>query len=159
MLSAIMENCMDKGEDVVGEERSTIHRCSHHRLAEVVDSMAAIEEFVFNKKKLTMKEMLKAIKANWEEPYKRYHAMVKTSKEKFGTDSQMAAANANWLIQFIHDRFEERENYRGGRYTVGYWTMTNHAGFGALTEALPSGRKEYEPFASGITPVSGSAPV
>ena len=160
MLSAIMENCMDKGEDVVrGGALYNSSGVAIIGLAEVVDSMAAIEEFVFNKKKLTMKEMLEAIKANWEEPYKRYHAMVKTSKEKFGTDSQMAAANANWLIQFIHDRFEERENYRGGRYTVGYWTMTNHAGFGALTEALPSGRKEYEPFASGITPVSGSAPV
>lgn len=33
--------------------------------------------------------------------------------------------------------------------------MTNHAGFGRLTEALPNGRKAHENFTSGITPVSG----
>jgi formate C-acetyltransferase len=33
--------------------------------------------------------------------------------------------------------------------------MTNHAGYGRLTKALPSGRKDYENFTSGITPVSG----
>ncbi|MHC4629049.1 MAG: glycine radical domain-containing protein [Planctomycetota bacterium] len=36
--------------------------------------------------------------------------------------------------------------------------MTNHAGYGRLTRALPSGRKDYENFTSGITPVSGVTP-
>jgi formate C-acetyltransferase len=36
--------------------------------------------------------------------------------------------------------------------------MTNHAGFGRLTKALPNGRKARENFASGITPVSGVTP-
>ena len=54
--------------------------------------------------------------------------------------------------------FQGRPHYRGGRYTVGYWTMTMHAGYGRITGALPSGRKAEESLASGITPVSGSAP-
>jgi formate C-acetyltransferase len=36
--------------------------------------------------------------------------------------------------------------------------MTNHAGFGRLTKALPNGRKAYENFTSGITPVSKVTP-
>ena len=36
--------------------------------------------------------------------------------------------------------------------------MTNHAGFGKLMPALPSGRKACENFTSGITPVSGVTP-
>jgi len=36
--------------------------------------------------------------------------------------------------------------------------MTNHAGFGRLMKALPSGRKDYMNFASGITPVSKVTP-
>ena len=35
--------------------------------------------------------------------------------------------------------------------------MTNHAGQGKLTGALPNGRKAYQLFASGITPVSQAA--
>lgn len=53
---------------------------------------------------------------------------------------------------------EIKENYRGGRYRVGYWTMTIHAGFGKIMPAIPSGRKAHENFSSGITPVSGVTP-
>ena len=102
--------------------------------------------------------MIDAINKNWE-GHEKLHAMVKTSNEKFGTDSEMAKKNADWLIGFLHDTFHNKTNYRGGKYTVGYWTMTNHAGFGVLTGALPNGRMKGEPFASGITPVSGSAPI
>ena len=71
----------------------------------------------------------------------------------------MARGNADWLMGFMHHNLQGKTGtYRGGRYTVGYWTMTIHAGFGRITEALPSGRKNGESFASGITPVSGSAP-
>ena len=50
------------------------------------------------------------------------------------------------------------KNYRGGKYRVGYWTMTSHAAFGRMMKALPNGRKEEENFASGITPVSKVTP-
>lgn len=139
-----------------------------HRLCEVNintgatpcfhNDASAIEEFVFNKKAVSFSEMIDAINKNWE-GHEKLHAMVKTSNEKFGTDSEMAKKNADWLIGFLHDTFHNKTNYRGGKYTVGYWTMTNHAGFGVLTGALPNGRMKGEPFASGITPVSGSAPI
>ncbi len=127
-------------------------------IAEVVDSMTAIEEFVFKKKVVSFSKLLDAINKNWE-GYKKLRTMVKTSTEKFGTESEMAKANADWLIAFLHNTFQSKENYRGGKYTVGYWTMTNHAGFGVLSGALPSGRERGEPFPSGITPISGSAPI
>jgi len=50
------------------------------------------------------------------------------------------------------------EHYRGGSYRVGYWTMTNHAGFGRLMGATPNGRKAGKNFASGLTPVSKITP-
>lgn len=160
MLSALMEGCLEKGKDVIsGGATYNSSGAAMIGLADVVDSVTAIQEFIFDKKKFTMAEMISAINADWSGPYKKLQAMVKASPEKFGTDSRMAKANADWLIGFLHDTFQGKENYRGGKYTVGYWTMTNHAGFGALTGALPSGRMKNEPFASGITPVSGSAPV
>lgn len=129
-------------------------------VAEVVDSMTTIEEFVFKQEMVTFPDIISAINNNWEgNENEKLHARVRTSTEKFGTDSAMAKANADWLIEFLHKTFQGKENYRGGRYTVGYWTMTNHAGFGVLSGALPSGRKKGEPFPSGITPVSGSAPI
>ncbi len=120
--------------------------------------MTAIQEFVFDKGAISAGDMIAAIQANWEGPYNKFQARVKHSPEKFGRDSEVARENADWLLRFIHDNFEGRQNYRSGRYNVGYWSMTIHAGFGMITGALPSGRKQGENFASGITPVSGSAP-
>jgi formate C-acetyltransferase len=54
--------------------------------------------------------------------------------------------------------FGRKVNYRGGHYRVGYWTMTNHAGFGRLSRATPNGRRDGENFTSGMTPVSGVTP-
>jgi formate C-acetyltransferase len=129
-------------------------------LAEVVDSLTAIEEFVFGIGPSTVpfEEMIEAINQNWE-GHEILQAKVATSPNKFGTDSRLAQKNTDWLMDFLHEKFQGRTNYRNGKYTVGYWTMTTHAGFGALTGALPSGRKKGKPFPSGITPVSGAAPV
>jgi len=159
MLSALMEGCLKKGKDVIqGGALYNSSGAAMIGIAEVVDSITTIEEFVFKKESCSFSKMIEAINKNWE-GHKRLHVMVNTSTEKFGTDSKMAKKNADWLIKFLHNTFQSKTNYRGGKYTVGYWTMTNHAGFGVLTGALPSGRMKSEPFASGITPVSGSAPI
>jgi pyruvate-formate lyase len=55
----------------------------------------------------------------------------------------------------IDEVFQQYRTHRGGRYLAGYWSMTNHAGFGMLTMATPNGRKSGEAFAGGITPCPG----
>jgi formate C-acetyltransferase len=160
MLSALMEGCLKNGKDVIqGGAKYNSSGAGMIGLAEVVDSLTAIEEFVFGTGPDTVSfpEMIQAINHNWE-GYDNLYERVKNSPDKFGTDGPRAKKNAKWLIKFLHDYFQSKGNYRGGKYTVGYWTMTMHAGFGALSLALPSGRKDKESFPSGITPVSGAAP-
>jgi formate C-acetyltransferase len=77
---------------------------------------------------------------------------------KYGNEDQTADENVTDILELLDKAFGEKMNYRGGHYRVGYWTMTNHAGFGRLMGALPNGRKAYENFTSGITPVSGVTP-
>ncbi|MCP4662390.1 MAG: formate acetyltransferase, partial [bacterium] len=59
------------------------------------------------------------------------------------------------LTKMIQDVFYKYRTHRGGRYLPGYWSMTNHAGFGMLTQATPNGRRTGRAFASGITPCPG----
>jgi pyruvate formate-lyase/glycerol dehydratase family glycyl radical enzyme len=167
MLSALMEGCLENGKDVIfGGAKYNSSGATIIGLSEVVDSVTAIQEFVYKNPGETInaaaaESMIDAINANWK-GFANLQALVKNSEEKFGRDdpvkSKMAKDNAVWLMGLIHDNFRPRENYRGGRYNAGYWTMTYHAGFGKITGALPSGRNDRESFASGITPVSGSAP-
>ncbi len=59
------------------------------------------------------------------------------------------------LTRMLQEVFGKYRTHRGGRYLPGYWSMTNHAGFGLLSKATPNGRRDGEPFASGITPCPG----
>lgn len=161
MLSALMEGCMENGQDVIwGGATYNFSGATIIGLADVVDSLTAIQEFGFPNKGSAMAEMIAAIESDWGKDYQNLHAKVKNSPHKYGKGSPLAEDTAKWLMEFLHNTFQSKEHYReGGKYTVGYWTMTNHAGFGMLMGALPSGRKKGESFASGITPMSGSAPV
>ncbi len=70
-------------------------------------------------------------------------------------DNSIAIHYTHLLTEMLQDTFYKYRTHRGGRYLTGYWSMTNHAGFGMLTDATPNGRKKSEPFASGITPCAG----
>lgn len=75
---------------------------------------------------------------------------------KTGTyDNALAVKYTHLLTEMIQRVFYKYRTHRGGRYLTGYWSMTNHAGFGLLTLATPNGRQERQPFAGGITPCPG----
>jgi len=67
-------------------------------------------------------------------------------------DNSLAVKYTHLITEMIQEVFYKYRTHRGGRYLAGYWSMTNHAGFGMLTKATPNGRKSRLPFASGITP-------
>ncbi len=70
-------------------------------------------------------------------------------------NNAMAVKYTHLLTKMIQDIFYKYRTHRGGRYLTGYWSMTNHAGFGMLSKATPNGRPDNNSFASGITPCPG----
>ncbi|MES9906832.1 MAG: pyruvate formate lyase family protein [Sedimenticola sp.] len=82
----------------------------------------------------------------------KYGAGIKTK----GTyDNTLAIKYTQLLTKLIQETFYKYRTHRGGRYLTGYWSMTNHAGFGMLSKATPNGRQNGSPFAGGITPCPG----
>jgi formate C-acetyltransferase len=160
ILSALFEGPMEKGKDVVaGGAVINSSGAAIIGLADVADSLSAIQKHVFEQKTVSMAELLSAIDNDFAGHEALQKLLANPDKTpKYGNDDRLADANVLWLVELLNRLFGAIENYRGGRYRVGYWTMTNHAGFGRLTKALPNGRKAHENFASGITPVSGVTP-
>jgi formate C-acetyltransferase len=166
-LSAFFEGPMKKGKDLVeGGAKINSSGATIIGLADVADSLSAIQRVVFGEgaadgeKRVSFVDLIGALERNFEGK-KEYVALRKRLTEKspkYGNEEAVADANARWLVQLLDKAFAKEENYRGGHYRVGYWTMTNHAGFGRLMGAMPNGRKAGENFTSGITPVSGVTP-
>ncbi len=59
---------------------------------------------------------------------------------------------ANRVASWAHKYYNSLAHYRGGKYTTGFWSMSQHVVFGTLTGALPSGRQAGRPFTPGLTP-------
>ena len=159
ILSALFEGPMEKGKDLI-QGGATINSSGATiiGLADVADSLSAIQRVVFEEK-LPFPDLLDAIEKNFEGYDALQRRLMNPDKTpKYGNEDQVADANVSWIVELLDRAFGEKMNYRGGHYRVGYWTMTNHAGFGRLMKATPNGRKAGENFTSGITPVSGVTP-
>ncbi|HEC96905.1 MAG TPA: hypothetical protein ENI58_01900 [Nitrospirae bacterium] len=157
LLSAFLEGPMDKGRDLIhGGAVYNSSGATHIGFADTVDSLSAVEKAVFIDRKCTFAELLQALRENFE-GHKKLHAYLVYKTPKYGTNDPIAVKNSQTLIRFLYNFYQGHTNYRGGKYRPAYWTMTNHAGQGKLSGALPNGRKAYKVFASGITPVSQAA--
>lgn len=160
ILSSLFEGPMDKGKDLIfGGAVLNSSGAAIIGFADVIDSLAAIERLVFVEQSLSFADLLAALKADFvghEALLARLRNPEKTPK--YGNEDPQADGIARWLAELLDDLYGQKDNYRGGRYRVGYWTMTNHAGFGRLSKASPNGRRAGENFTSGITPVSGVTP-
>ena len=162
-MSALFKGPMDKGRDVVqGGAEINASGVALIGLADAADCLSAIEKHVYQDRTVTFGELLQALEGNFRGSPEQVqlHALLNNPERtpKYGNDDPGADGNLKWLLQVVNERLGGMQNYRGGGYRVGCWTMTIHAGVGRLTKALPNGRMAGDSFASGITPVSGMAP-
>jgi len=151
-ISALIEGPLKSGRDVT--KGGALYNSSGTAcigLADITDSLMVIKKLVFEDKKFTFRELLDAVNSNFiNDPV--LLATIKNKASLFGSGNQEALATANRVAKLAHDCFGEHTNYRGGRYTAGFWSMSNHVAFGTLTGALPSGRLAGKAFTPGLTP-------
>jgi pyruvate formate-lyase/glycerol dehydratase family glycyl radical enzyme len=162
LLSALFDGPLDAGRDLIrGGAVYNSSGASHVAFPDVCDSLNAIEAAVFRDGRTTMAELIDAVRRDFGPPYSPHRQLLdylKHKAPKFGTEDPLAVRNSKRLVDFIYEVYQSHTNYRGGPYRPAYWTMTTHAGQGKLCGALPSGRRAYHVFSSGITPASQAAP-
>jgi formate C-acetyltransferase len=151
-ISALIDGSMQKGRDVT--KGGALYNSSGSAcigLADITDSLMVIKKLVYDEKKVSFTDLKKAIDTNFcDNP--ALHAMVKKKVPFFGSGDSEAVEIANRITKFSHDTYGAHRNFRGGKYTAGFWSMSNHVAFGTLTGALPSGRQAGKAFTPGLTP-------
>lgn len=152
LLSSLIDGCIRTGRDVtIGGAKYNSSGAALIGLADVTDSMMAVKHLVFDEKKITFADLKRAVDENFEnDPAVR--ALVTKKVPLFGSGSDAAVAMADRIAKFAHDHYGSIPHYRGGRYTVGFWSMSNHVAYGTLSGALPSGRLRGKAFTPGLTP-------
>jgi formate C-acetyltransferase len=152
LLSSLIEGCIVGGRDVT--EGGALYNSSGTAivgLTDVTDSLMVIKKLVFDERKITFAQLKEAVDTNFEKA-PALLAMTRKKVPLFGSGSDEAVAMANRITRWAHDYYNSIPHYRGGKYTTGFWTMSQHVAFGTLTGALPSGRQKGKPFTPGLTP-------
>jgi pyruvate-formate lyase len=153
-LSSLIQGTLAAGRDVVdGGARYNSSGVAVIGLADVVDSLAAIKSLVFDSRRWTLATLLEALEQDFE-GHEALRAEILHRVPRFGGGHPLPTGIATHLLDLIFERFQGHQNYRGGRYLPGYWSMSNHVAFGLLSGALPSGRRRGKPFTPGLTPSS-----
>jgi pyruvate-formate lyase len=158
LLSSFYEGPLEKVKDLV--QGGAIYNTSGVALValtDVVDSLLVIKDLIYDKKEINFSTLMDAIDNDFEGYESILHKIEQVPK--FGSGEDGTVELAQDIIDFCYKIYNSAENYRGGKYLVGYWSISYHTGFGMLTGALPSGRKKGKALTPGLTPAPGTTDI
>jgi pyruvate formate-lyase/glycerol dehydratase family glycyl radical enzyme len=151
--SMLLEGCLEKGVcSTAGGAAYNFPGIQCVGPVDTGDALYAIERAVFIDKKLTLPELAAMLKKNIPDQGWRSYL---TNLPKFGNDNEAVDKYTLYVIDTFARLIETHTNTRGGKYTVGLYSVTAHQYYGDITGALPNGRRKGESFASGIAPANG----
>ena len=155
-LSLIIEDCIANGVDYnAGGARYNTSYVQGVGLGSVTDNLTSIKYNVFDKKNVTMDELLNAMEANFEGYEQLRHDLIYETP-KYGNDDDYADMHAVDVFNIFYDAINGKPTYRGGKFRINMLPTTSHVYFGSVMKATPDGRKESEPLSEGISPFQGA---
>ncbi|MBR3880440.1 MAG: glycyl radical protein [Mailhella sp.] len=122
--------------------------------ATVTDSLAAIKKLVFEEKKLTMQEVLDALKADFV-GYEPIQEMLK-SAPRYGNNDPYADSIAKDIDRFTQVEAAQSTKERGVWVDVRYVPITSHVPFGKILSATANGRKAWTALSDGTSASHGA---
>ena len=155
-LSVIIDDCISKGKDYnAGGARYNTSYIQGVGIGNITDALTAIKYNVFDNKKLTMEELLNAVKKNFEGHEDILH-LVKNKTPKYGNDDDYADEIMTEVFHAYYNEVTGRPNGKGGVHRINMLPTTCHVYFGSVIGATPDGRLANTPLADGISPSKGA---
>jgi len=155
-LSLLIDDCIAKGKDYNdGGARYNTSYIQGVGLGTVTDSLTAIKFQVFDEEQITPREMLNALKANFD-GYEKLRQRLLNKTPKYGNDDEYADQIMKTIFEAYYSAIDGRPNTKGGSYRINLLPTTVHIYFGKVVGATPDGRKSGEPLSEGVSPVQGA---
>lgn len=147
--SALMNDCIELGKDITegGARYRNFFACFAIGFITTANSLIAIKKVVFEDKKIGIRELMDALKRNFEG--KEEIRQVLLEAPKYGNDNDYADDMVKELFRFTNDTIVKHKNPWGDPMAPAYLGITAHYFHGAGVGATPDGRKAYTPFADG----------
>ena len=156
MKSFTYSTCISRGKDVMhgGGYYPAGPGIEMSGVADTADSMMAVKKLVFEEKRLSMKELLKALEADFE-GFEDLRQILINEAPKYGNDIDEVDFIARDIIDHSCDEAKKYTGIMGSHFKINLVPVTANVAHGGATWALPSGRKKGLPLADGISPYAG----
>lgn len=154
--SCFSVGCIEKGKLL--QQKGSNHHYSAvgvAGIANVIDSLAVIEEIVFNKHILTMEELINLVDTNFE-GREDIRQLLLNRVPKFGNDIEQVDKYSYWLINSLDESMKRHKDAHGGPFTVLVATQSYNVELGKLIGATPDGRLAHTPCADNVSPSPGA---
>ncbi len=153
--SLFSDGCMDKG--LMLQQGGSDHHYSTVAVsgwANIIDSLAAIEECVFNKKAISMEQLVELLDSDFE-GREDLRQMLINRAPKFGNDNEEVDQYGHWLMNMIDEALRKHHDAQGGPLTIVVATQAYNVEMGRFTGATPDGRHAGTPLADNVSPMIG----
>lgn len=120
LLSATFPSCLKKAKDAIGGGGSYNNSILLFGfLGDVTDSLMMIRKYVYERKELTVEELIRILDKNFEgeEPFRR---RLLNDREKWGNNKERPDALAAELVSYITRHLCGRPNSRNGKWNCGF---------------------------------------
>ena len=155
LASAFLDGCMEKGKEAA---KNIYHDWVFFLVAgivNVINSLAVIKKLVFEDKVVSMEELLKALRNNWE-GYEWLRQKAINDVPKFGNDDPYVDELMRWVHEETNKIFRQHKGIYGGAYTLESSIAAGYYAAALKTWATPDGRKAGEPVADAtVSPMAG----
>ncbi len=167
-LSLFIDDCITRGRDYYSggaRYNTTYIQCTG--LGTITDCLATLKKHVFEDKKFTMDELLKAVASNWGRDENCQLSTVNSQPEKmrqfimnrtpfFGNDDDYADSVAVKVYDDLVKAIEGHPNTRGGKTQLNMLSTTCHNYFGSVCGASVNGRLAHFAISDGTSPAHGA---
>jgi formate C-acetyltransferase len=155
-LSLFVADCVERGLDVTaGGARYNFSGVQGVQIANVADSLAAVEQAVFAEGWLDGASLLEALRADYAGSEVLRQRLIHRVP-KYGNDDDRVDRFARAWGDRYCALVEQYPTIRGGVYQPGFYTVSAHVPMGAHVGATPDGRHAGAPLADGgLSPTGG----
>ena len=150
-LALMDDSCVEAGMGAFEEKGQPNTWSDPLFIVDAINSLAAIKKLIFDEKKYTMEQLVKALRANWE----GYEEMRRDAMAapKWGNDDEYVDTIGRQVYDLIADLYQDQTQYSGMHPVPVPQTVSLYSSLAPRIGALPYGRKHGEVLADG-----GSSP-
>jgi pyruvate-formate lyase len=149
--SLLMNGCIEKARDISFGAKYNNYGIHGTGIATAADSLAAVKKYIYDEKSISAKELVKAIRNNFEDYYDLW-VKLRYNAPKMGNNDDYVDDIAVTLLDNFSEHLNGLTNERNGCFRPGSGTAMYYIWHVKNIGASADGRKKGEPLSANFSP-------